>query len=66
MPGAAFHSNYWQTAGPPSTEADPAVIVSGYPAWQTSVILGGGFGASQIAWEWIQRKRKESANGDRK
>ena len=65
MPGAAFHSNYWANANP-STVVDPVVPgVAGYPAWQTSVILGGGFGATQIAWEWIQRKRKEPARGDR-
>ena len=53
MPGAWAHSNYWANATP-STVVDAAVQVTGYPAWQTSVIIGSGFGASQAVWEWVR------------
>jgi hypothetical protein len=63
MPGAAFHSHYWQGDGggtPPAT----VPVVGGYPAWQTSVILGGGFGVMQAVWEWIVPPSKELSRGD--
>jgi len=59
MPGAWAHSHYWANATP-STVVDPTPAgVAGYPAWQTSVILGGGFGATQVAWEWLQQRRAQ-------
>ena len=39
MPGAAFHSFYWQTqAAPPAAEDGPGQ--PGYAAWQTSIVVG--------------------------
>ena len=38
MPGAAFHSFYWQTqAVPVSTDGAGQ---PGYAAWQTSIVVG--------------------------
>lgn len=49
------HSHYWANATP-STVADAAPM-TGYPAWQTSVIIGSGFGASQVVWDWLRERR---------
>ena len=52
MPGASFHSNFW--AGSADIPVPPAVTtVLGYPAWQTTITIGGGFGVTQVVWEWL-------------
>ena len=52
MPTGALHSHYW--AGP-STPAIPpgtgASAAGGYPVWQTTVVVGSGFGVTQVIWE---------------
>lgn len=55
MPGAWAHSFYWQA----DTQGAPAAAppVASYPAWQTTIIIGSGFGAVQVAWEWLQHRR---------
>ena len=57
MPTLWAHSHFWNVSGTPSTIADP-VAVTGYPAWQTSVILGSGFGASHIIWDWLEARKQ--------
>jgi hypothetical protein len=51
MPTLWAHSHYWSNANPSTVVDLPAV--GGYPGWQTSVILGSGFGISQVIWEWM-------------
>jgi hypothetical protein len=55
MPGLWAHSHYWANANPSTVVDLPAV--GGYPGWQTSVILGSGLGAAQVAWDWIVEQR---------
>lgn len=52
------HSQYWQIqAVPPPVVASP---LKRYPVWQTSVIVGGGFGVMQVIWEmWVQTPKAE-------
>ena len=67
MPSAALHSQYWagpEVPGiPPGTGASAA---GGYPVWQTAVVVGSGFGITQVIWEmavtqiaqvWARRTR---------
>lgn len=65
MPTAALHSHYW--AGVEDTPAPPvepgASVDGGYVPWQTTVILGGGFGVTQVAWEWLVEQVKERRDG---
>ena len=57
MPTLWAHSHYWAT---PSAPAVPytAGNFTGYPGWQTSVILGSGFGVSQVIWEWLADRNR--------
>lgn len=59
MPVLSFgHSQYWQGphgAGTPNTVPTPR-----YPAWNTSVIVGGGFGVMQAVWEWVVARPTET------
>jgi hypothetical protein len=57
MPGLWAHSLYWQNDNP-STVADPVRPVTGYPGWQSGVILGGGLGAVQLAFERLTLRRE--------
>lgn len=60
MPTAALHSAYWKSraAGPaPETGASGA---GGYVPWQTTVVIGGGFGVMQVAWEWARNKATQA------
>jgi hypothetical protein len=54
MPTGALHSHYWggsvNPSSPPQTGASSA---GGYVPWQTTVVLGGGFGVTQVVWEWL-------------
>lgn len=57
MPTAALHSHFWSQDTqeiPPEIGASAA---GGYTPWQTTVIIGGGFGVTQIAWEWLVARR---------
>lgn len=59
MPTAALHSHYWATD---TQETPPQIGASGaggYVPWQTSVIVGGGFGVTQVVWEWAMRRMRE-------
>jgi hypothetical protein len=53
MPSAACHSLFWAVpsapAAPPGTGASAN---GGYIPWQTSVVMGSGFGVTQVVWEW--------------
>lgn len=40
MPGASFHSFYWQTQVPEVPPAAGASGAGGYVPWQTSVTMG--------------------------
>ena len=62
MPGLWAHSHYWANAAP-STVADPAQPVTGYPGWQAGVIVGSGLGAAQTFWERL--KTPEPPKGGR-
>lgn len=64
MPGAWAHSHYWarDEAAPPAAAAPTA---AGYHTWQTTIIIGSGFAAAQVMWDWLQRRRKERADGNR-
>lgn len=62
MPGLWSHSFYWSGSGdagepdPPDTPGSTSIF-GGYPAWQSVVILGSGFGPLQQAWEWLRRRQ---------
>lgn len=58
MPTLWAHSAFWANASP-STVADPVPQFVAYPAWQSAVIIGSGFGAAQHWWEqWRSDGRK--------
>jgi len=59
------HSQYWAgTEEPPITLG--ASRGNAYVPWQTSVIVGGGFGVTQVIWEWAVDRiaEKVKAHGD--
>jgi hypothetical protein len=54
MPSAAFHANYWATPSPPPDPPGTGASANGgYIPWQTTVVMGSGFGVTQVAWEWL-------------
>lgn len=58
MPTAAFHSNYWSVpAADPPPPGTGASVAGGYVPWQTTVVIGGGFGVTQVIWEWLAARR---------
>lgn len=61
MPTAAMHSHYWagsDGAGP----ATGASAAGGYVPWQTTVVIGMGFGALHGLWERLWRRRRPHAD----
>jgi hypothetical protein len=47
-----MHSHFWSG----SADAPLVPVVSangGYVAWQTTVIVGSGFGFTQVVWDWL-------------
>jgi hypothetical protein len=68
MPTVALHSHFWAGSGDAAPPVDPpqsgASVDGGYVPWQTTVILGGGFGVTQVAWEWLVERVKERRDGD--
>lgn len=55
LPLIYAHGQFWDTSSgeaPPSPTSSP----NGYPTWQTSVVVGGGFGVTQVIWEWVIQK----------
>lgn len=54
MPSGAFHSQYWAgSADAPAPPQTGASANGGYVPWQTTVVIGSGFGMTQVAWEWV-------------
>jgi hypothetical protein len=53
------HSQFWdgdaEGGGAPVTAG--ASSDGGYVTWQTSVLVGGGFGVTQVVWEWLVERR---------
>jgi hypothetical protein len=61
MPGASFHSFYWQTqAAEPPPDVPGGKGAGGFPGFQAaplSVIVGSGFGVLQILWDRLRKGR---------
>lgn len=52
------HSQYWDGDAEGGTPVTPgASSDGGYVTWQTSVLVGGGFGVTQVVWEWLVDRR---------
>lgn len=63
MPVAAFHANYWDNTGDAAAEPGAVAVPIAYVPWQTAVVLGGGFGVTQVVWEWFVQQVKERRDG---
>jgi hypothetical protein len=60
MPGASFHSFYWQTqAAEPPPDVPGGKGAGGTPSFQAAIfvnVVGSGFGALQGLWDRLFRK----------
>ena len=63
MPTAALHSQYWAGSADAPDPPDPPETGdsanNGYVPWQTTVVIGGGFGVTQVVWEWLVARRDQ-------
>ena len=58
MPTAAVHSLFWASTvvGEGGNPAPGVSAAGGYVPWQTSIVIGSGFGVTQVVWDWACRK----------